>query len=407
MPMGNIDVHVEPWVEISPEKYRLDCLPEVRRFQGRFEKAQNAGIEQPYFRLRTEDPDKVNLNSYNYLGLNGHPEVLQAAKDAVDKYGTSASASRLVGGELPLHRQLEQELADFLGTEDAMVLVSGHATNVTLISYLLGPADLVIHDAFAHDSAVRGALASRAKRCQFSHNDLSSLEEILKRERHNYRRTMVLVEGLYSMDGDFPNLPELERLQEKYNFMLMVDEAHSMGVLGETGRGIAEQFKMRRSEQIIWMGTLSKSLASCGGYLAGSRDFIQFLRHSLPGFVYSVGMTPANAAGALASLRILKREPQRVAKLRTVSNTMGRLLKEANLSTGTAQGIAIFPVFFPEPHQVMQISQALSQRGIEASGIIFPAVPRSASRLRFFLSSLHTEEQLKRAVDTLQELAEG
>lgn len=403
--MGKVDTPRESRVDISPDKYNLESLPEVRRFQERLDKAQEAGIEQPYFRVRESGPNRVNLNNYNYLGLNGHPEVNRAAVEAIEKYGTSVSASRLVGGEVPLHRQLEEEIANFLGTEDAVALVSGHATNVTLISFLMGPADLVIHDACAHDSAIRGALASRAKRVQFSHNDLNSLADILEKERDKYRRVLVLVEGLYSMDGDYPSLPGLLELQEKYRFILMVDEAHSIGVLGETGRGLAEVQNISRSSgDIIWMGTLSKSLASCGGFLAGSKRFINFLKHSLPGFVYSVGLTPPNSAAALTALRILKREPERVQRLRERSQYFGRLLREAGLNTGSCAGIAIFPVFLDDPHEVMRVSEQMYLAGIDGSGIIYPAVPRSQSRLRFFLSNLNTEEQLDRAVQTLQNI---
>jgi 8-amino-7-oxononanoate synthase len=406
--MGKVDAPREARVDISPEKYNLESLPEVRRFQERLDQAQSAGIQQPYFRLRENGTDRINLNNYNYLGLNGHPEVNQAAIEAIQQYGTSVSASRLVGGEVSLHRQLEQEIASFLGTEDAMALVSGHATNVTLISFLMGPADLVIHDACAHDSAIRGALASRAKRVQFPHNDIAALDELLERERHKYRRTLVLVEGLYSMDGDYPDLPRLLELQKKHQFILMVDEAHSLGVLGETGRGLAELQSVPRNEgDVIWMGTLSKSLASCGGYLAGSSRFINFLKHSLPGFVYSVGLTPPNAASALTALRILRREPQRVQRLRDVSNHFQDLLKTAGLDTGSCAGIAIFPVFLDDPHETMRVNEQLHLAGVEGSGIVYPAVPKSQSRLRFFLSNLHTEEQLERAVQALHKILNG
>jgi len=313
----------------------------------------------------------------------------------------------LVGGELPLHRQLEDEIARFLGTESALALVSGHATNVTLISFLLSPADMVIHDACAHDSAIRGALASRAKRYQFPHNDMDALEKLLQEKRQNYRRALVLVEGLYSMDGDHPDLNRLLALQEEYKFILMVDEAHSFGVLGETGRGLAELQSIPRNSNIIWMGTLSKSLASCGGYLAGSKAFIDFLKHSLPGFVYSVGLTPPNSAAALAALKILQREPERVARLRSLSNFFQERLSEAGFDTGQSCKTALFPVFIADPPKVMMVNEHLHRAGVETSAIIYPAVPKKLSRLRFFLSSLHTEEQLARAVDTLSKILYG
>ena len=210
------------------------------------------------------------------------------------------------------------------------------------------------------------------------------------------------------MDGDYPSLAGLLELQEKHHFILMVDEAHSFGVLGETGRGLAElQSIPRNSGNIIWMGTLSKSLASCGGFLAGSKSFINFLKHSLPGFVYSVGLTPPNAAAALTALRILKREPERVQRLRDVSKHFENLLKSAGLETGSCAGIAIFPVFLDDPHEVMRVSEQMYLAGIDGSGIIYPAVPKSQSRLRFFLSNLNTEEELEHAVKTLQTILNG
>ncbi|MCA9797201.1 MAG: aminotransferase class I/II-fold pyridoxal phosphate-dependent enzyme, partial [Candidatus Eremiobacteraeota bacterium] len=262
--------------------------------------AQELGLDSPFFRehaalagatSEVHGRQMINYASYNYLGLSGHPEVSQAAVQAIERYGTSVSASRMVGGERPVHRELEQALAAFLGTEDCLLMVSGHATNVTTLAHLMGPGDLLLHDALAHDSAVQGASASRATVKGFSHNDLDDLERLLIELRPGFERILVYVEGLYSMDGDYPDLARLTALKERFHFLLMVDEAHSVGVLGATGRGLAEHLGIDRNDPwVLWMGTLSKALASCGGFLAGSRKLIRFLRHTLPGFVYSVGM---------------------------------------------------------------------------------------------------------------------
>jgi len=403
--MVNADAQKVRGLEIAPEKYELDQLPEVRKFQQRLKKAREVtGLEEPYFRVREQKSTLINLNNYNYLGLNGHPEVVEAATEAAREHGTTVSASRLVGGELSLHRELEAEIADFLGAEAALAMVSGYGTNVSVISFLLGPGDLVLHDAYAHDSAQRGAMASRSKRMQFPHNDLDALESLLEKERGSYRRVLVLVEGLYSMDGDFPDLPRLLEMQERHKFLLMVDEAHSFGVLGKTGRGLAELQNVPRDSNVIWMGTLSKSLASCGGFLAGSERFIQFIKHSLPGFVYSVGLTPPNSAAALAALRILRREPERVTRLQELSAHFRGELLAAGFEIGTCAGEAIFPVFFSDPHQVIEVNERLYAEGVEGSAIIFPAVPRDRSRLRFFLSSSHTKEQLSQVVQLLKKV---
>ena len=388
-------------LETSLANYHIDHLPEVQRTKERLGSYQALGVEEPYFRL-ADDRKTIDFNSYNYLGLKGHPEVNQAAIDAIEKFGTSVSASRLVGGEISLHRQLEDELADFLGVEAALVLVSGHATNVSLISHLLGPKDLIVYDDVAHNSAVTGAVASGAKRIRFAHNDMDSLEKVLARERSKYRRTMVWVEGLYSMDGDSPDLARLRELQDKYHVLLMVDEAHSIGVLGETGRGLAEFQSVARSNNVIWMGTFSKSFASCGGFLAGSSKFIEYLKYTLSGFVYSVGMTPANAAASMAALRVLRREPERVKQLHDRSRFLKESLENAGFSTGDSLPKAIIPVYLKDAETVVRVGEKLYQAGLEASGIVHPAVPKDKCRLRFFVSSNHTEEDITKAVEILK-----
>ena len=328
--------------------YHLDHLPEAQRTRDRLGAYRALGVDEPYFRL-ADERNSIDFNSYNYLGLKGHPEVDQAAKDAIDKFGTSVSASRLVGGEISLHRQLEEELADFLDVEAALVLVSGHATNVSLISHLLTHKDLIIYDEAAHNSAVTGAVASGAKRIRFSHNDMDALERVLARERANYRRTMVWIEGLYSMDGDCPDLARLRELQDKYQIILMVDEAHSIGVLGDTGRGLAEHQSVPRSNNVIWMGTFSKSFASCGGFLAGSRKFIEYLKYTLSGFVFSVGTSPANAAASLAALKVMRREPERVKLLHQRSKFLKESLESKGFSTGSSLPKACLLYTSPSP----------------------------------------------------------
>lgn len=397
---------------------RLELLSEVQDFSAEYKAALSGGIVDPYSVAHAgragatvkslDGRELIHLAGYNYVGLSGHPEVNQAAVEAVETYGTSVSASRLVAGEIPLHGQLEEELAEFLGVEAVLVMVSGYGTNATLIPHLMGPDDLVVHDALIHASALRGAQASGAECRPFRHSDMKSLDKILSKRRSRYKRVMVLAEGLYSMDGDVPDLAALQELQEKYDFLLMVDEAHSLGSVGATGRGLCEHHDLPRSQQVIWMGTLSKSLASCGGFLGGTEEFIRYLRFTLPGFVYSVGMPPAQVAAALAALRILKREPERVTQVQENSRLFGELLREGGCDTGLSREFPVIPVMIDGMRATLAIKNELFQRGINASAIVYPAVPRGQSRLRFFVSQEHSEEQLRRAaaevIEVVQEL---
>ncbi len=341
----------------------------------------------------------VNFASYNYLGLNGHPRVIQAAKDAIDQYGTSVSASRIVSGERPIHESLESALATLCDTEAALSYVSGHATNVTAIGYLFGPDDLIIHDKLAHNSILQGIKLSRADRIGFNHNDLDDLERRLSRMRHKYKTVLIVVEGLYSMDGDFPNLTALVALKEKWGCLLMVDDAHGLGVLGKRGLGIREQFNLKGSQVDIWTGTLSKTLASAGGYIAGSQALIDNLKFFSPGFLYSVGLPPPNAAASLAALEIIKEEPQRVERLQAISQYFLKCARDVDMNTGTAMGFAIIPAIIGDPIQAVNIARKLDSQGVHAKPIIYPAVGDQAARIRFFICSEHTTQMIDQAME--------
>ena len=363
-------------------------------------------IRDPFFRAhdgiagaRTHIGGTVydNFVSYNYLGLNGDSRVSQSAKDAIDRYGTSVSASRIVSGERPLHRELERALAAVYDADDALTLVSGHATNVTVIGHLVGRGDIILHDALSHNSIVQGALASGAQRLAFPHNDFDELDRMLTRSRASGERALIVVEGHYSMDGDVPDLRRLIEIAKRHRAHLMVDEAHSLGVLGTCGRGIAEQAGIDPREVDVWMGTLSKSLSGCGGYIAGSRDLIDYLRFSAPGFVYSVGLPPPIAAAALASLEIMLAEPDRVARLQANGARFLAAARAHGLDTGSSSGSAIVPVITGSSIVAARAADALFKRGIEIQPIMYPAVPEQGARLRFFISSEHEPAQLDRA----------
>ncbi|MFL1875713.1 aminotransferase class I/II-fold pyridoxal phosphate-dependent enzyme, partial [Hansschlegelia beijingensis] len=365
------------------------------------------GVQNPFFRLHDgvagatthiDGRTDINFASYNYLGLNGHAEVAAAAKAAIDHYGVSVSASRLVAGERPIHRELERRVADFYGVEAAVAFVSGHATNVAAIGHLMRPKDLIVYDSLAHNSIVVGATLSGATRRLFPHNDLDALEEILAQQAHSHERVLVAVEGLYSMDGDFPDLARLVSLRDRYGFWLMVDEAHSLGVLGKTGHGVAEECGVDPRDVDIWMGTLSKTLSGCGGFIAGSAALVEYLKFTAPGFVYSVGMPPAVAAAAIACFDLLEREPERVTQLRANGVRFVEKAKEAGLDVGSSTGLAIVPVMVGDSLRAVHLSNRLLERGVNALPIIHPAVPERSARLRFFITSEHTPEQIDEAV---------
>lgn len=341
----------------------------------------------------------LNFCSYNYLGMSGDPAVNQAAKEAVEIHGTSVSASRLVSGERPLHRELETELADFLGTQDAIAFVGGFSTNEDVIGHLLGKDDLVVYDSYIHASVQQGARLSGAKVIAFPHNDLDTLNRVLARQRTQYRQVLIVVEGVYSMDGDIPELPQLIEIKNRHRCLLMVDEAHSVGVLGATGRGLAEFFNVDPDDVDLWMGTLSKTFASCGGYIAGSSELVAFLRYTAPSFVYSVGITPANAAAALQSLRLLRAEPQRVRKLQANARLFQEKAKHMGLDTGASEFAATIPVMIGKSMAAAQASRFLMQAGVLALPIGYPAVPEGTARLRFFVSSRHSEEQIREGLE--------
>ena len=346
----------------------------------------------------------INFSSYNYLGLSGDARVNQAAKDAIDRYGTSASASRLVAGERPIQRELEETIADLYGVDDCIVFVSGHATNVTTIATLFGPKDLIVHDSLIHNSVFEGIKLSGATRRAFNHNDPESLESILSELRGNFERTLIVIEGLYSMDGDIPDLPRFVDIKQRYKAFLMVDEAHSLGVLGETGRGIREHFGLPGSAVDIWMGTLSKAFAGCGGYIAGEKALVEHLKYTASGFVYSVGIAPAMAAASLEAIQIMLAEPERVAGLRERAAYFLDQAKAKNLDTGLSQGYAVIPAIVGSSLKATKLSQRLFENGINVQPIIHPAVEERAARLRFFMSMTHTPGQIDHAISMLAEI---
>jgi 8-amino-7-oxononanoate synthase len=370
------------------------------------------GLTNPFYRshqgrlgaeTRCAGRELINFASYDYLGLNQEPAVAAAAKAMIDACGTSVSASRLVAGERPQHRQLEEALASFYGTEDCLTFVSGHATNVSTIGVLMSSEDLIVHDELIHNSALMGAKLSRATVIGFRHNNLDDLEKVLRENRGKHKNAIIIVEGLYSMDGDFPDLPRLIEIKKRFGAWLMVDEAHALGVLGRSGRGVAEHFGVDPTEIDVWMGTLSKTLASCGGYICGNKVLIEILKYQAPGFVYSVGLSPPGTAAALAALEILRADPQRVARLQENGRLFVAEAKKAGLDTMTSAGYSVVPIMVGCPVKAVRLTERLFQRGINALPIIHPAVPMKAARLRFFVTCKHTAEQIRSSIAIVAE----
>jgi 8-amino-7-oxononanoate synthase/acyl carrier protein len=398
--------------DIAPDAYRIDQFPEVRALEQNFTMVRDAGLENPYFSVHeglTDDRtmiggrELISWATYNYLGMSGDPQVTAAAKAAIDRFGTSVSASRLVSGEKTIHRDLERAIADLVGAEDAITFVGGHATNETVIGHVVGPGDLVLHDAFAHNSLLQGAILSGARRRAFPHNDFAAAEATLAQVRAQYRRVLLVIEGIYSMDGDFADLPKFIGVAQRHKALLMVDEAHSIGVMGARGRGIGEHFGVKPADVDLWMGTLSKAFGSCGGYIAGSATLVRWLKYTVPGFVYSIGLPPAAAGAALGAIDLLHREPQRVTRLRENARLFLQLAKDAGLDTGSSGGTAIVPVILGNSMNALRLSRALFVRGINVQPILYPAVEEKAARLRFFITSRHTPDQIRRTVAAMQE----
>ena len=391
---------------------RIEDTPEYAALQERFRAIHG---ENPYF-VCHESPlmdtsvmdghEVLNFGSYNYAGMSGRPETVNAAIEATRKYGTSASGSRLLGGEKKLHEQLEAAIAEWKHTEDALVLVSGHATNVTFVGNFCGKGDLIVYDALAHNSIHEGCRMSDAVSKAFPHNDVAALESILRAQRDKFAKVLIVCEGAYSMDGDVAPVPEYVRLKKQYGCFLMVDEAHSAGVLGATGAGVDEFFGLAGDDIDIKMGTLSKGLGTCGGYLAGKKALIEYLRYTLPGFVFSGGMAPPLAGAALEAVRLLRSDPTIMQRLQRNIKLFVSEAHKRGLDTCLAGDSAIIPILIGNDSDAFELSVALGHKGVFVPPAVYPAVPRNSARLRFCVISEHKPEQIIQALDTLMETAD-
>ena len=415
---GNADEPAAPArrkLRMKPEYHDIEKFPEYREYttmkwyyeQNKFEWnifREHLGISGA--RVSIDGRDMINYSSYNYLGLAGDQRVLDAAKAAIDDFGVSTGAGRAITGEVSLHAEVEQELCDVFGTEDAVVSVGGYSTNAFTIGYLARSTDLIIYDELIHNSALIGSKITGARRMVFPHNDYAALDAMLEEHREYYERCLILVEGVYSMDGDIPDIPKIVDIKNRHKAILMVDEAHSIGVIGPRGLGVLDYFPdLSASDIEILFGSMSKSFATCGGYVAGSKPLISILKQYAPGvLLYGASPTPANTAAGLAALRIMRAEPERAERLRENAAYFIEKAQEAGFDTSDSKDSAVVPLMFKSSEQALWLSVKLFEKNICTYPMMYPIVPREKSRLRFFINTDHTHEEIDHTIETLSAL---
>jgi 8-amino-7-oxononanoate synthase len=370
----------------------------------------------PYFRLieseagpvvEMEGAERVMLGSNNYLGLTGDPRVKQAARDALETYGTALTGSRLLNGTTPLHQELEREIAEWMGTGDALVFTTGYQANVGCLSTLLGPGDTVICDSGDHASIMDGVMMSRARLRPFRHNRLDKLDQMLGRAAGDGGGVLVVVDGVYSMEGDVCDLPPIVELCQQHGARLMVDEAHGVGVLGARGAGACEAFGLEDKVDLR-MGTFSKSLASCGGFIAGPADVIDFLRIQSRAFLFTASAVPAAIGAALAAVKICRSDqgPELFAKVLDNARYLNRGLHElgftvvdpVKMADGSEMFTSVVPVVVGDDWQAVIFWKALYDAGVYSNVALYPAVPRGHALLRTSVMATHEREHLDKAL---------
>jgi 8-amino-7-oxononanoate synthase len=364
-----------------------------------------AGGYYPYFIPLTENEGTeavfrghrlIMCGSNNYLGLTTHPKVRQAALDAIQRFGTSCTGSRFLNGTIELHEQLERELAEWVGKEAALVFSTGMQTNLGTISSIVSRDDVVVLDKQDHASIVDGAKLSWGKTIRYRHNDMADLERVLRQAGEEVG-ILVVVDGLFSMEGDIAPLPDIIPLCKKYGARLMVDDAHATGVLGG-GRGTAAKFKVTKDVDLI-MSTFSKSFASLGGFIAGENEIIQYIKHHARSMIFSASIPPANAAAALAALHVMQTEPERIQRLDEIATFMRKEYRGLGFNIGKSE-TPVIPIHIGDDLRTMTIWKELFDAGIFVNPVISPAVPEGSQLLRTSYMATHTDEQLSRVLET-------
>jgi 8-amino-7-oxononanoate synthase len=374
------------------------------------EKLKDADI-YPFFRPLQSDQDTeviiegkrvLMFGSNSYLGLTNHPFVKEAAKKAIDKYGSGCAGSRFLNGTLDLHLELEEVLAQFVGKESALVFSTGYQVNVGVISALGGRNDFLFSDELNHACIIDGARLSFSKLYKYGHGDMAHLEKLLASVPIESFK-IIATDGIFSMEGDITKLNEITALAKKYNATVFVDDAHSLGVLGPQGQGTAAHFNITHKVDLI-MGTFSKSLASIGGFIAADKVVVEYLKHHARSLIFSASISPAAAASALASLNVLKDEPQRIEKLWTNANYAQSLLAKAGFDIGKTES-PIIPIFVRDNEKTFLMAKMLMDEGIFVNPVVSPAVQSDASMIRFSLMSTHSLKQIDYAVDKIKKVA--
>ena len=374
------------------------------------QKVMEAGI-YPYFRVIQSDQDTevmidgkkvLMFGSNSYLGLTNHPKIKEAAKKAIDKYGTGCAGSRFLNGTLDIHIELEERLARLMNKDAAICYSTGFQVNLGVVSALTGRSDYLLLDELDHASIIEGSRLSFSKILKFQHNNMKALESKLKIcDPHKIK--LIVVDGIFSMEGDIVNLPEIVRLAEKYNASIMVDDAHSIGVLGKNGAGTASHFGLTDKVDLT-MGTFSKSLASLGGFIAADKEVINYLKHTSRSLIFSASMTPSSAAAVLAALDIMESEPERIAHLWNLTDYALKAFKNLGFDTGKS-ATPIIPLFVRNDITALKMTKMLLEDGVFVNPVVSPGVPKEDSLIRFSLMATHTFEQLDMAIDKIGKVA--
>jgi 8-amino-7-oxononanoate synthase len=374
------------------------------------QKAMQAGI-YPYFREIESDQDTVvtingqkvlMFGSNSYLGLTNHPKIKEAAKKAIDKYGTGCAGSRFLNGTLDIHIKLEERLADLVGKDGALCYSTGFQVNLGVVSVLSGRRDHILLDEFDHASIIEGSRLSFSKALKFTHNNMPSLESKLKRCTPESLK-LIVVDGIFSMEGDIVKLPEIVKLADNYDATIMVDDAHSIGVIGKNGSGTASHFGLTDKVDLI-MGTFSKSLASLGGFIASDKDTINYIKHNSRTLIFSASMTPASAASVLAAIDIMVSEPERISHLWEITHYALKGFKEMGFDTGKSE-TPIIPLFIRDDFKALKLTQLLLDDGIFVNPVVSPAVRKEDCLIRYSLMATHTKEQVDTSIEKITKAA--
>ena len=382
------------------ERYKSYRIPQKYMAEGVY----------PYFReITSKQGTEVEMAGHKvlmfgsnaYTGLTGDQRIIDAAKKALDKYGSGCAGSRFLNGTLDLHVQLEKELAEYIGKDETLCFSTGFFVNSGVLAVVVGRGDYIICDDRDHASIVDGRRLSFARQLHYKHNDMEDLENILKGLPHEAVK-LIVVDGVFSMEGDLANLPKIVELKHKYNCSIMVDEAHGLGVFGKEGRGVCDHFGLTDEVDLI-MGTFSKSMASIGGFIAGDKDTINYLRHTVRTYIFSASNTPAATAAALEALRIIKKEPERIEKLWKVTNYALKRFREEGFEIGETES-PIIPLYVHDVDKTFQVTKLAFDNGVFINPVIPPACAPQDTLVRFALMATHTEEQVERGVQILKKV---